>query len=341
MAKYNVGVFGFGDVAKEYVKAINNNPLSRTAAVVSRDKAKTERRVQEYGFDCEVLSTYDELISRKDISIIVNTAPHFLHAEETVKAVEAGKHVVCEKPIGMTWGEILKVQQAVKKAGAKYQSGLSLRWNPFVKNLRNMLASEMFGKLFYIEVDYFHKLADFWNGFTWGGQNKSGGPSASLVAGLHAVDLLRYLCGEVEEVSAYQTWGHREDFGYAPTYVSSVKFQNGAVGKTSCSFEIESPYFMNFILYGSKGSVINEKFYFGETFPGQIGWQQFETVMPDSGSVSHHPFQYLIDDFIEAVDEDRETMLNIEEMVKTHELCIAIDRSGESNERVRLPLHAE
>ena len=140
----------------------------------------------------------------------------------------------------MTWGEILKVREAVDKAGAKYQSGLSLRWNPFVRNLRSMLDSEMFGKLFYIEVDYFHKLADFWNGFTWGGQNKSGGPSASLVAGLHAVDLLRYLCGEAAEVSSYQTWGHREDFG--------------------------------------------------DTFPGQTGWQRFETVMPDSGAVSHHPY---------------------------------------------------
>jgi predicted dehydrogenase len=338
MGKYKVGVFGVGDVAREYMKAVDGNPLSEVKAVVSRDKKKTENRVKDWGFDCDVLGTFDELVKDSDIDVIINTAPHFLHSGETIKAARAGKHVVCEKPIGMTFDEVREVQKAVNEAGVKFQCGLALRWNPFVLNLKQLIDSGMFGKLFYVEVDYFHKLSDVWNGFTWGGQKRSGGPSASLVAGIHAVDLMRYLCGEVEEVAAYRAWGHRDDFEYPPTYVSSVKFQNGAVGKTSCSFEIESPYLMNFILYGSKGSVVNNRFYFKETFPGQTGWQEFETIMPDSGAVSHHPFKHLIDDFMEALDTGRDTVLHIDEMAKTHELCFAIDRSMDEGKKVSLPL---
>ncbi len=341
MAKYGVGVFGIGDVSKEYMKAVNNNVLSEVKAVVGRDRKKTEERIKEYGFFCDVLNSYDELVNRKDIHILIITSPHFLHANETIKAVRLGKHVVCEKPIGMTWQEMCKVREEVKKAGVKFQCGLALRWNPFIVNLKKMIEDGMFGKLFYVEADYFHRLGPQWNGFTWGGQNKSGGPSASLVAGIHAVDLMRYLCGEVAEVSAYKTFGHRTDFGYPPTYVSSVQFKNGAIGKTSCSFEIESPYFMNFILYGSKGSVVNNRFYFKETFPGQTGWQQFETIMPDSPSVSHHPFRFLIDNFMDAVENNKETWLNIEETFRTHELCVAIDRSMETNEKLKLPLSLE
>jgi predicted dehydrogenase len=117
-----------------------------------------------------------------------------------------------------------------------------------------------------------------------------------------------------------------------------LQFENGAVGKSSCSFAIESPYDMNFILHGSKGSARNEKFFIKDLFPGQIGWQKMETEMPDSGAVSHHPFKFLVDDFLEALDTGRQPMLNIEEMYKTHELCMAIDLSLETGKSVSLPL---
>ena len=71
-------------------------------------------------------------------------------------------------------------------------------------------------------------------------------------------------------------------------------------------------------------------------FPGQTGWQKFETVMPDSGSVSHHPFKFLVDDFLDALNKGQEPMLNIDEMYKTHELCMAIDISLETGKSVTL-----
>jgi len=316
MAKYGVGIFGIGDVAKEYIKAVNNNPLSEVVAVVSRDQQKTEKKIRDMGLSCEVLKAYDELVERKDIHILVLTSPHFLHANEAIQAARLGN-------------------------GVKFQNGLALRWNPFVANVRNLIKKGIFGKLFYIEVDYFHSLGPWWNGFTWGGQKKSGGPSASLVAGIHAADLLRYLCGEIAEVSAYGTRGHRDDFEYWPSYIATVRFKDGSIGKTSCSFEIESPYLMNFILHGSGGSVVNDRFYFKGAFPGQTGWQQFNTIMPDSPSVTHHPFQNLIDDFMNCIDTGGETVLNIEETFKTHELCVAIDRAIDTGETIRLPLPTE
>jgi len=336
MKSLKAGVFGIGDVAMEYIKSVQLHEGAEVAAVVGRDRKKTQARIDSLGLDCDVLDHYEKLIERKDLDFIIITSPHFLHAQETIMAAEAGKHVICEKPIGMNAQESKEVYEAVKKAGVHFQCGMVLRWNPMIMNLKNMIESRVFGNLFYIEMDYFHKLSSAWNGFSWGGQKRSGGPSASLVAGIHAVDLMRYLNGEVQRVHAEHVWGHRKDFEYPPTYVATMKFANGAVGKTSCSFEIESPYLVNILLHGSKGSVAGENFYFQDVFPGQTGWQRFETIMPDSGAVSHHPFEHLIADFIESVNADRPTMLNIEETYRSHNLCMAIDQSIERGETVKL-----
>ena len=339
MTKYRAGLFGIGNVAGEYAKALNNNPLSEVVAVAGRDKERTKQRVAQMGLKCDVLGHFSDLLEREDITVIGITSPHSLHASEAIAAAHAGKHVIVEKPIGMTYGEVKKVAEAVKQAGVKFQTGFVLHWYPYSLNVRQMIDDGLLGEIFYLEVDYFHELGPGWNGFGWGAHKKSGGPSAPLVGGIHAIDALRWFAGdEAVEVFAHQTWGHRRDFEYAPSYIANVRFRNGTIGKTSCSYEIQSPYLMNFVLYGTRGSIVNDKFYLKKNFPGQTGWQRFETIMPDSGAVSHHPFQSLVDDFIDALESDRETELNIDTTLKTHELCFAIEKSMESGAVVTLPL---
>lgn len=172
-----------------------------------------------------------------------------------------------------------------------------------------------------------------------GANTIKGGPSATLVAGCHAVDLTRYFAGsEAAEVFAYGTFGHRKDYEYPPTYTAVIKFENGKIGKTGNSFENECPYVMNILLHGSKGSVINEKFFTKEWFPGQEEWQIFKMTMLDSGDVKHHPFQGMIDDLVDALLNDTETVNNIESSAKSHELCLAIDKSIATGEKVKLPI---
>ena len=152
--------------------------------------------------------------------------------------------------------------------------------------------------------------------------------------------MLYHFGGEVEEVFAYGTFGHRQDYEYEPTYAAVVKFKNGKIGKTGCSFENECPYVMNIVLHGSRGSVLNEKFYAKDWFPGQEGWQQFNSTFLDSGDVAHHPFQGMVDDLATALLEDKEATANIREAYRSHEICLAIDRSIETGQVVKLPLKA-
>jgi len=338
MKQFGVGVFGIGWVAGEHIKAYVRNPHMKVAALASRRRESAEAAKTKLNLGCDVLRTFDELLKRGDIDVIDICSPNVLHAEEAIAAAKAGKHVVIEKPIAMNLRELKAIRDAVVKAKVKSQVGFVARWNPHVQSIRGMIDKGGLGEIYYTEVDYYHEIGPWWSGWSWGAGTKAGGPSASLLAGCHAVDLLRYFGGEVEEVFAYGTFGHRQDYEYEPTYAAVVRFKNGKIGKTGCSFENECPYTMNIILHGNQGSVENEKFYTKAWFPGQEGWQQFNATPLDSGDVAHHPFQGMMDDLAAALVEDKEATANIHEAYASHELCLAIDRSIETGQPVKLPL---
>lgn len=338
MKTYGVGVFGIGWVAGEHLKAYVKNPHMKVVALASRRRQSAQAAQERLDLDCDILNTYEELIRRADIDVIDICSPNVLHAEQAVSAAEAGKHVVIEKPIAMNLEELRAIRDAVAKAKVKSQVGFVSRWNPHIQSIRSMIDKGALGQIYYVEVDYYHEIGPWWSGWSWGASTKKGGPSASLVAGCHAVDLLYYFGGEVEEVFAYGTFGHRTDYEYEPTYAAVVKFKSGKIGKTGCSFENECPYVMNIMLHGSKGSVLNEKFYARDWFPGQEDWQQFKSTFLDSGDVAHHPFQAMVDDLATALLENSETTANVHEAYKSHEICLAIDRSIETGQVVRLPL---
>ena len=338
MAKYKIGIYGVGDVATEYIKAFNKNPQSEVVAVAGRDKGNILARSKQLGVAFDIMDDYEHLLARKDIDVIVISTPHFMHANEAIKAAKAGKHILCEKPLGMSFEEVVNARDAVRKAGVKFQNSFVLNWFPFFLNVRKLIKDGLMGKLFYIEVDYFNNQKH-WGAWKWGVNKKSGGPSAPLAAGIHAIECLRLLAGEAEEVSAYQTWGYSKDYEYAPTYVAVIKFKDGVLGKTAGSFEQPGPYHTSFCIYGSKGIIRNDKFYMKETFPGQTDWQKFETYMPNIRHHHLHPFQALIDDFIKALDDDKYINIgNIEETFKTNELCFAVTKAMETGEKVKLPM---
>jgi len=338
MKTYGVGIFGIGWVAGEHIRAYMQNPNMKVIALASRKRQSAQAKKTELGLDCDILDNYESLLERDDIDVIDICSPNFLHAEEAISAAQKHKHVVIEKPIAMNFEELKAVKDAIVKARVKSQVGFISRWNSHIRSIRSVIDKGGLGDIFYVEVDYYHEIGPWWSGWNWGANTRKNGPSASLVAGCHAVDLLYYFGGDVDEVFAYGTFGHRKDYEYEPTYAAVVKFKDGKIGKTGCSFENECPYVMNIIIHGGKGSVLNEKFYTKQWFPGQQNWQNFSAIFLDSGDVTHHPFKEMVDDFAEALVNNKEATANIHEAYKSHEICLAIDRSIETGQIVKLPL---
>jgi len=339
--KLGVGVFGIGWVAGEHIKAYLNNPRCEIKALASRRRESAEAKKAEYKLDCDILDSYDDLLDRKDIDIISMCSPNFLRAEEIIKACEAEKHFFAEKPICHSLDELKKIKIAYEKAKKKNIKsivGLVVEYYPQFLSIKSLIEKGGIGDVFYLEMDYWHELGPWWSAWSWGANTKKGGPSASLLGGCHALGALMRIGGDVKEVIAYSVKGHRKDFEYDPTYTAILKFKNGAIGKTGASFEVECPYVFNIIIHGSKGSILNEKYFSKEIFKGQEDFQTFNCKLINSGEVSHHPFTEVVNAFVDDIDNDVDSKIRLDFGIKVHELALAIDSSLETGKSVKLPI---
>ena len=340
--KYGVGLFGMGWVSGEHIKGYLQNPRCEIRALASRRKESAEARKAEFNLNCDVLDNYDDLIKRDDIDIISMCSPNFLRAEEIIKACEAGKHFFAEKPVAHNLDELKAIKKAYDDAKTKNKIksivGFCAEYYAQFLSIKSLIEKGALGKIFFTEVDYWHELGPWWHGWTWGVNTKKGGPSVMLLGGCHAMGVLMRMSGDIEEVQGYGTCGHRKEFEYLPTVTASVKFRNGSIGKIGGSFEIECPYVFNIIAHGSKGSILNEKFFTKDVFAGQEDFQTFNCTLINSGDVRHHPFGKVIDAFLEDIVNDIDSKIRLDYGIKVHEACLAVDKSIETGEIVRLPL---
>ena len=97
------------------------------------------------------------------------------------------------------------------------------------------------------------------------------------------------------------------------------------------------PYVYRVMLFGDQGTIRDNQV-FTTNWPGQKDWAEIPTVLPSSGDVEHHPFQGELDHFVECIQQGKESHCNVADAVKTHEICIAADRSAASGKPVKLPL---
>ncbi|MGD9519389.1 MAG: Gfo/Idh/MocA family protein [Armatimonadota bacterium] len=339
--KLGAAIHGAGWVSGEHLKAYARNPYCEVVAICSRREASCRARALEAGLDPDSLAiytSYDELLADPRVDVLSICTPTDLHVEEGVKAAQAGKHFIMEKAIALDLSGLKALRDAVREARVKTAVSFVLRWNPSLLTTRRLLDQGALGQLYYAECDYWHGVSDWYSGWEWARTKRAGG-SSFLFAGCHAVDSLRWLVGsEATEVAAF-AGGWDKRYEYPPTEVAIVKFDSGVIGKLSSSLDCVLPYAFNVDLLGDQGSIRDNRLWAPELFPGQTSWVTVPSVLPDSGDVEHHPFEGEIDHFVDCVLSDRESYVNIEDAVRTHELCLAMDLSAErGGELVKLPL---
>lgn len=347
-AKFGCAVFGAGWVSTEHIAAYQQNPHCEMVAVGSRRIESARRVAAECGLDCKTTTSFDELLADPAIQIISITTPNDSHAELGVRALEAGKHLVMEKPIAVTPQDADRLVEVAKRSPGKTIVSFVLRWNPLFNIIRAQLDDEAIGRVFYAEVDYFHAIGPWYGQFAWN-TKKSVGGNALLSAGCHAVDGLLYFVGdEVVEVSAYSARSAQEAFKpyeYDPTSVTICKFKGGAIGKVTCSLEANAPYMFNILLMGDKGTIRNNQYYgekclgtFGhpEIGQGQTGWVTWPTILPDSGDVKHHPFFGEINHLVDCILKDSEPMSSIPRSKHVHDICFASEEAAKTGKPVQL-----
>lgn len=336
--KLGAAIFGAGWVSTEHIRAYQANPNVEVVAVGSRKESSAREKAELSGVpEAAIYADLAQLLADERVDVLSITSPSNVHAEQVIAAAEAGKHMIIEKAVANNLDDLKAMRDAVRKAGVKTVVSFVLRWNPSLINTKTLIDAGAIGNIFYGEADYWHGVGDWYAGWPWA-HTIEGAQSSFLFAGCHAVDAIRWFCGDVQEVTAF-AGGWDKRYEYPATVVGAVRFCSGAVGKISSSVDIVSPYQFNIDVLGDKGTIRDNKLYSTTLLPGQDDFAEIPTILPDSGDVEHHPFFGEIDEFVDCVLGDTESQVNLEDAVKTHEVCIAMDMSVEAGGKpVKLPL---
>jgi predicted dehydrogenase len=338
--RLGVAIQGAGNVSTEHLRAYLNNPHVEVVAVGSRTLEGAERKARQLGLNPGDIGLYDDysaLLADRRVDALSICTPASLHAQETVLGARAGKHLLIEKPVATTPQELHEMDAAVRAAGVKTVVSFVLHWNPLVLTIRQLLADGAFGQVFFVQTSYWHNLVQ---GKYPGAKEgpRTGTVSTMLGGGCHAMDMARYLVGSsIDQVTALTkdvVAGHASPANTA----ALCRFESGVMGYVSACTEQWMPYVFNIELFGSDGSIRGNRFY-SRKLPGATGFVEIPTVMPDSGQVSHHPFQGEIDHFVDCIRSGKESHVNLADAANTHEACFAADLSAaQGGAPVALPL---
>jgi xylose dehydrogenase (NAD/NADP) len=224
-----LGILGAANIARAFTSGVAASQTVTVAAVASRDAAKAERFAQECGIPRH-LGSYEALLADPEIDAIYNPLPNSLHAEWSIRAVEAGKHVLCEKPLAMNAAEARAMFAAAKQHGRYLVEAYPYRAQAQTLKLRELLDAGAIGKVQLIHASFGAFFTDTTNIRL---KPEVGGGSL-LDAGSYAVSLALLAAGEPpQRVSASARWF---DTGVDRSVAATLEFPGGALAQISSSF---------------------------------------------------------------------------------------------------------
>lgn len=338
MSKYRVGIAGYGWVAGAHLKSFTSLPGYEPVAIMSRRALDPAAIKAEYGADVRIYNDYDAFVNDPDIDIVDICTPHPFHPDQAVKAAEAGKHLIIEKPLGLRFEDTVRMMEAVEKNKVKTSVCFEVRFISVVKAMKSIIDQGLIGDVYYAECDYFHGIGPWYGQFGWNVKKDMGG-SSLLTAGCHALDTLLWLVGEkVDEVFSYGVTNPNTVFApyeYPTTTVTILKFRSGHIAKVASVIDCMQPYVFNMNMVGSHGSLKNDLFY-SKKIDGLNGWNKLDVQLVDSGDVAHHPYRDQFAYFAECLDAGKDPHNNLANAFETHRVVFAADKSVETGKPVKL-----
>ena len=347
-----VAICGVGWCASQHIAAFLKNPRADITWLCTRDPDRARANLAKSGLAlprARITTSYDEVLAASDVDIVSISTPNHLHAPQAVAAANAGKHLLLEKPTGLDVEELVRIRDAVRRAGVRTIVSFELRYNPYLVFARWLRTNGWLGDIRFARTQYLSNVTDWYSGWSWV-RTRESGRSHLLAAGCHAVDALRWCSGlEPTSVSALHTT-LTEGYEYPTTIAANMTLGGSALGHVTSSTDFMLPYNFQVELMGDRATLRQDLLQWLDT-PIEIKELaaanpfsdvrltpatdalgrpaiRIVTTMPGSSDVTHHPFQAEIDELVACVLEGRDTSIDVFEAQKTMEVCLAADRSA-------------
>jgi predicted dehydrogenase len=325
--KVKWGVLGVAGIAvRKVIPAMQKSEWSEVTAIASRDLGKAQRAARELGI-AKACGSYKELLKDKEIEAVYNPLPNHLHVPWTTKAAEAGKHVLCEKPIALNAAEAETLLEVGKKTGVNIGEAFMVKTHPQWLRTRELVRGGRIGELRAIVTifSYFNRDPENVR------QKPEWGGGGLLDIGCYPITLSRFLFGE-EPVRVSGTLEIDPEFRVDRLTSAVLEFPSG---QSIFSCGTQSAYYQRVQLLGTKGRIeVEIPFNAPNDRPLRLIVDDCKDLLGGGITVETIPTcdQYRIqgDVFSRAIREDTEVPVPLEDAIANMKVIDAIFRSAKS-----------
>ncbi len=360
----NIGMVGTSWWADAmHLPALDSHPNARTLAICGRNRENAQKMAELWGIP-QVYTDYRDMISKGDLDALVISTPNNSHFPITMAALEAGLHVLCEKPIAMTYGQARQMADLARRKKLKTLVPFTYSFMPSARYLKQLIDSGYLGRLYHLNMRYYSGYARAGD-YIWRLDGKVAGSGVVGDLGSHFMYLAEWLYGDISAITCRLTsivprppadsQGNPYEL-LDDSCLLTVEFANGAVGMIHCTalcYE-GSPFgqthHMDF--HGSEGTLYSYTDWeriqqvkgarAGEGMPRELpipeqiwGGARRDTVHNTYRDIFRRE-DFMIRGFIKAILADSDLIPNFEQGARIQRLISAAVKSHETGSRVEV-----
>lgn len=347
MAETGFGIVGAGVIASFHARALAEISDARLLACTDVSRERSQSFAREYS--CTSRDTLDDLLTDPAVDALIICTPSGLHLEPALAAAAAGKHLVVEKPLEITPERCDRIINAARENNVLLSGIFPSRFSDAALFIKTALDTGRFGRLTVLDAAVkWHRSEEYYAQAGWRGTWKLDGGGALMNQSIHAVDLLQWFSGGIAEVSAFSaTLGH-EGLEVEDTAAAAVRHRSGALGTITGTTASWPGWAKRIEISGTEGSAVLEderitRWDFKESRPEDEavleGIRSGGTGVGGAGdptAIGFEGHRRQLSDFIAALEENREPLVNGDEARKAVAVITAIYESARKGKRITL-----
>ncbi|UCD32360.1 MAG: Gfo/Idh/MocA family oxidoreductase [Desulfobacterales bacterium] len=332
--RINWGVLGNATIARKcVVPAIARSTNGRVHAIASRKPQETEVLAKQYNVP-NIYSQYESLLDNDQIDAVYIPLPNHLHKPWTIRALESGKHVLCEKPLACDATEAVAMGQVAKKTGLHLMEGLMYRFHPRSRHIHQMVCQGKIGTPRLVRASFCFRMKEHVLQQKEDVRLKKRGGGALLDVGCYGVSVARWMMGEDPE--SVQATAHYNSEGVDVHTAGILHFQNGGLATVEASFV--SSLQQTYSVIGQDGAIElpHNAFIPWEEDASYVYRSRDEDVGKQEVIPGADEYRLMVEHFSEAIIDGNSPYIQIRDSIQNMSVLDALAESARSGKRVAI-----
>ncbi len=331
--RIHAGLIGAGNISESHARAVRAIPGAEVVAVYGANAQRVDRLCREHGG--AAYHDFQAFLAHRPMEMVVIGSPSGVHAEQGIAAARQGLHVLTEKPIDTSVERSDALISACEQAGVKLGVIFQDRFKPDLRRLKQLIAEGLIGKPLLVDARVkWYRPPEYYSQSRWRGTRALDGGGALINQGVHTVDLLLWLLGDVVKVQA-RTAAMLHQIETEDTALALLEFSSGALGQLQATTAAYPGYPRRVEITGSEGTIIleqdrivaiNLRTPYQGPISSEVADQNPSTSSPVVSDIRGH--QSAIEDFILAIEKGTAPMCDGREGRKSLALVEAIYKAS-------------